>query len=58
MTIRFAPVALAALLSSSLAASALAQATGEQAEQFTPEFRAVHTGVDRSTLRRSKRRTR
>jgi superoxide reductase len=46
MTIRFAPVALAALLSSSLAASARAQATGEQAEQFTPEFRAVHTGVD------------
>lgn len=46
MTIRFAPVALAALLSSSLVASALAQATGEQAEQFTPEFRAVHTGVD------------
>ncbi len=49
MTIHFAPIAVAALLSSFLAASALAQAAGEQAEQaeqFTPEFREVHTGVD------------
>ena len=46
MTIDFVPVAVAALLSSFLSASALAQAAGEQAEQFTPEFREVHTGVD------------
>ena len=44
---RFTRTALSAVLFASLAlGAAAARAAGEQAEQFTPEFRQIHTGND------------
>jgi superoxide reductase len=43
---RVCPAVAAAFLLSITAGSGHAQAAGEQAEQFTPEFRQIHTTTD------------